>query len=1444
MKKRILAVLFCLGVSLCGRAQRIVEDNFQRLEISFSVPDPEQRELKTEGESFTELTVPGMQPSAQVGAPNLPTWSALIEVPACEGYEVVVSGAVYDTVRLSRPGRVAPVQPSLCKSDRERHPLVIDKDIYASDAFFSAAPVATVEPLGVARDRHLARLQFSPVSYNPVRGELVVCRQATVTVLYEGSDGEASMDLFNRYYSPMFGTDRGVFNNLYPKAVRTSAPVRYLIVAHSMFRGQLDGFVDWKRRKGFVTDIVYTDDPAVGTTSTGIAAYVKSQYTNASDALPAPTYLLLVGDNEQIPAFSAQVTSPSSDHITDLYYATWTSGDHLPDCHYGRFSAQTVAQLTPQVEKTLMYEQYAFADPAFLDRAVMVAGVDGGTAGDNGYKYGDPAMDYAVTHYVNGTQGFSQVRYFKNDVTIVPGASNVTVGSSSASNAATVRSYYNQGAGWINYSAHGSATSWGTPSFTTSDAAAMTNSQKFGVMIGNCCLTNRFQVETCLGESLLRKGNYCGAVGYIGGSNSTYWGEDFYWAVGVRSGIGPTMSLAYDSGHLGNYDRTFNTHGESYGDWATTQGALLMFGDMAVESSTSSSNYKHYYWEIYHLMGDPSLMPYLTQAQQMTLTAGGVLMVGATSLSVTAAPYAYVALTDTLTHTIQACGYADAEGAVTLSFPSGLTVGGYELTASAQQYRTAFQTISVVPSSGPYPVVVSVTPAAGVVAGGTVPLTVKVANLGGSVATGVGVTLSADSPWVTLSAGTVSVGILASGDTVTRTVTATVLPETPDGTRVQIATATQWTGHTSDNNFGATLTVNAPRVGMTVTPSASHMLPGGDITLSVELTNTGHAPLEASQISTATGNPLMTVGSGGWSLPGLAVGATASHQIELHAAATMDSDIYVPVYITLNSGSRTVAGDTLQIYIGESRTETFEGGRFQWQWTQGTAPWICTSNTSYEGMWSARSAASMSNNSSSEMSVGFTVTRADSVSFYYKVSSESDYDKFHCYLDDVEQVEASGERDWTRAAFAVSAGSHQLRFAYTKDVSQSEGSDCAWVDNVALPHGSQVSVTTGGDTPGGESFENISADFESGADDSRWTLVNGTLTNVWVIGTAASNGGSRGLYISCDEGQTNSYNNSARASSVFAYTTLWLDADLYDASFDWRCNGEGNYDFLRAALVPATMTLAASSSLPSGWSTTSLPAEAIALDGGQKLNLSSSWATKETQVQITQEGWYRLVFFWRNDNSQGNMPPAGIDNVSFVRHSESHDVTVRDTVVVTVYDTVEVTQVVTVHDTTYVTLTDTVTVTLNVPVYDTTHVTLMDTVTVTEHVPVYDTTYVTLIDTVTNTVFDTVSLFFHDTVTITDTIFIFDTVVVHDTVYVTEQGIDGVGELNLKIYPEAGQVVVEGSEGEPVTMYDVTGRVVGVKRDDYMPLRFDVPASGTYMIKVGNYPARKMVMIR
>ncbi|MBO4308051.1 MAG: leucine-rich repeat domain-containing protein [Bacteroidales bacterium] len=143
----------------------------------------------------------------------------------------------------------------------------------------------------------------------------------------------------------------------------------------------------------------------------------------------------------------------------------------------------------------------------------------------------------------------------------------------------------------------------------------------------------------------------------------------------------------------------------------------------------------------------------------------------------------------------------------------------------------------------------------------------------------------------------------------------------------------------------------------------------------------------------------------------------------------------------------------------------------------------------------------------------------------------------------------------------------------------------------------------------------------------------------------------------------------------------------------------------------------------------------------------------------------------------------------------------------------------------------------------------------TVYLPVHDTTYITLVDTITNTVFDTIINTVYDTtivystdtlwMTLLDTVYlpqyIHDTIYVHDTIVV---GVDEVDAISAKIYSSNGRIVVDGAQGNPVWLFDVNGRVLATKQDEYSLLRFDVPASGVYMVKIGNHSARKVVVIR
>jgi hypothetical protein len=190
--------------------------------------------------------------------------------------------------------------------------------------------------------------------------------------------------------------------------------------------------------------------------------------------------------------------------------------------------------------------------------------------------------------------------------------------------------------------------------------------------------------------------------------------------------------------------------------------------------------------------------------------------------------------------------------------------------------------------------------------------------------------------------------------------------------------------------------------------------------------------------------------------------------------------------------------------------------------------------------------------------------------------------------------------------------------------------------------------TTAVATPVGDSW---SDDFEGAS--CGWELINGTLTNAnWVWGEAVNNGGTHSIYVSNDNGATNSYNASGYAK-VYATKLLTFTDGKYAFQFDWKCVGESSYDYLRVGLVPATTQLVAdgtssSQDNPTGW---------IALHDQDKLSAQSTWTTSpEKTIQIT-AGSYYLVLRWRQDSGTQNGAPAAVDNVVITKMACPYDVT-------------------------------------------------------------------------------------------------------------------------------------------------------------------------------------------
>lgn len=689
MKRFLSFTAIALAAGLAAQAQVVSVDNFDRLQVRYETPQLASHTLPFDGGKATVLDLAGYINGGLYGAPAIPVRTDVVTVPFCQSITVEVTDAVYDTIVIEN-ANFYPLQPSRSKSQLEDPAPVVDAQRYATNEFWGM-PTASVEVGGIARDRRLATLVFSPVQVNPVSGQVVICRRATVTVTYHEPDVQGTLDYYSRYHSPAFSVGTTLNRLFTSKDVSNSAPLRMVIVAPGNLRCQsLAAFADWKRRQGMLVDLVYMDEQGLGN-NTGVANYLKSLYTNATADSPAPTFVLLVGDHTRLAAFDTRISSSSwwesYDHITDLYFTSWTSGDHFPDCYSGRFSTLDTVVLGRIISKTLLYEQYGFADDSYLGKGVLISGIDQGVASDNAYRYCDPTMDHLAAFYINSDNGFDNVTYYKNNTSQHPDGVTVNGSSYTTTTATALRELYNEGVGWVNYSAHGDWDRWYQPSFTVSHANSMSNNGKPSIMIGNCCLSNKFDMGVCFGEALLRHSNNAGAVAYFGATNSTYWAEDFYWSVGVRTNISNTMDIDYSATNLGMYDRLFHTHNEDPSTFAVTAGSMIVAGNMAVEAAAggqlSSSNSKLYYWEIYELMGDPSLLPWLGTAADLTARVSRY----SDNLVAMVPAYAYVAVVDTSDNTLLGAAFADGNGMAVLPVALSQNLNSACLSVTAQGYK-------------------------------------------------------------------------------------------------------------------------------------------------------------------------------------------------------------------------------------------------------------------------------------------------------------------------------------------------------------------------------------------------------------------------------------------------------------------------------------------------------------------------------------------------------------------------------------------------------------------------------------------------------------------------------------------------------------------------------------------------------------------------------------
>ncbi len=504
-----------------------------------------------------------------------------------------------------------------------------------------------------------------------------------------------------------------------------------------------------------------------------------------------------------------------------------------------------------------------------------------------------------------------------------------------------------------------------------------------------------------------------------------------------------------------------------YGSTPLPRGVLPAFacaaGKYFLQQSSwpYNTNNKEVTYNLFHHHGDAFSTIYSEVPQNLTVAHNPILYAGVTSFDVTANDGAFIALTvnDEIIGTAVATGIP-----VTITIPGQVPPDHVLVTITRQNYYRYQSLVAVIPPTGPYIVqsAIAINDAAGnnngiMETGEDILASISVTNVGVVTANNVYVAINTSDEFITITDQNESYGNIAAGAiaTITDGFAWEVAEDIPDMHNVTIevvATDGTNTWITSFNIQGHAPLLEAGSLFVDDLQGNNNgrLDPGETANIRIQTYNNGSFVANASMASLNTSSGWLTLNNATYSLGNIGAGAMIEAVFNVTASATTP----VGTAVILNYGVVSGAYIIQQSYatsVGLIVEDWETGDMSQFNWvTGGNSNWALSTTNPYEGMYCIKSGV-LGNSQNNYLSLQYETFNADSISFWYKVSSESGYDFLKFYVDNVEKSSWSGEVGWLRAAYAIAAGTHTFKWTYSKDVSVASGSDCAWVDFIVLP---------------------------------------------------------------------------------------------------------------------------------------------------------------------------------------------------------------------------------------------------------------------------------------------------------------------------------------------------------------------------------------------------------
>jgi PKD repeat protein len=714
---RKLVTIFLILISFSGlMASDSYEVKFNQksadvYSIEFKITDYDFRAVNLNGTDYTRLIFDGRVTTQDKGFAELPFVNANIMIDPIKNVNMEIVPISYTDYRLDFP-----LVPSRGVIYRNQDPQSIPYEIAPEsmvDAFYPEYYANITEPY-IIKDVRGITVYFYPFSYNAVTQTLRVVNEAEVVLTQVETDPVNPLyQTSGKYFPEMEKMYQSVFmnyqNNMEDLAVGEVGDI--LVITTARDEAAMQPYIDWKMEKGF------TVHKEVVATGTNVKSLVQQKYNENNSIL----YVQLVGDWADIKSDQGGGANAPMDPMLGCVVGT----DNFPDIAVGRFSATTPAHVTVQVDKTIHYEMNPSGD--WYSNAIGIASSEGAGIGDDN----ESDIQHNDIIWNNRLNPFTYNTYSS---AYEPGATSLMV-----------KNYVETGASIINYTGHGSNTSWSTSGFSNTNVNQLTNGDMLPFIFSVACVNGAFHSGECFGEAWLKKEGGGAIIALMATINQP-------WAPPMRGQDYFNDLIIGGYNYSSNPGNGINTdEGRSIIGSIVANGLVLMY----TEANSTSDLQTVQTWTTF---GDAALQIRTAEPASVTLS-NSVMLVGAdfeTTVTVDGAPFegALVALSQ---DGVYAGAYSDATGMV--SIPNDFLPGDVKIVVTGYNTETIYDIIQCIPPTGPYVIFnqVEVNSNSGMLEyGETSTLDFAVKNVGVEPASGVTVTISTENEFVTILDGSVN----------------------------------------------------------------------------------------------------------------------------------------------------------------------------------------------------------------------------------------------------------------------------------------------------------------------------------------------------------------------------------------------------------------------------------------------------------------------------------------------------------------------------------------------------------------------------------------------------------------------------------------------------------------------------------------------------------------